>query len=107
MASNMDKAIIEQLHARNLRLAEQMLLQHLVADYFPDLGPDRIFSISQDPYYNLLILTGYDDFFIDRFITHMGSKLDKYVTDVYRQVGKFGILHITDDMMNQVYERMR
>lgn len=78
--------------------------------YFIDMVKERIFSISQDAFYNVVVLAGYEDIWLDMFIEHMGSKVDNYVTDVFKQVleGKcFGSIGITNVMMNKVYERMK
>lgn len=101
---------VYDLSQYNKARALDLIAGKILSDGGPVVREGEFFTVSMDVLGNLLILTGFNDCWPERFITHMGCHLGDYCTNVYRWEGelvKDSLLDITDVMMNQVYERMK
>lgn len=98
------------IKGHNLELARKLIGGTVRSDGGPAVLEGEFFTVSTDEWFASIILTGFNQVWPERFITHMGDKLGTHVTTVFRWEGERGedsFVDITDDMMEQVYERMK
>ncbi len=110
MGGIMNEETVSRIKEYNATLAQKLLDGKVVSDNGRSLNEGGIFTVSSDEYRNYLILTGFDEYWPDKFITFMEYKLKTYVTTVFKWEGGRGedsLLDRTDDMMEQVYKRIK
>lgn len=99
----------KDIRQHNLAMARKLIGGTVRSDGGPAVLEGEFFTVSTDQWLVSTILTGFNKFWPDRFITHMGDKLDTHVTTVFRwegDRGEYSFVDITDDMMNKVYKEM-